>query len=108
MQVVSKSFLGDTNHCHAEEHLSSSTDTSTENTIYSEEMKEPRSKRFKHLHLKNADRAFLMMVVLNQKKDVTLEIEHYIKHKQLDDLSDDDPFNIWLDNAILSSQNIKH
>ena len=41
MQVVSKSFLGDTNHRHAEEHLSSSTDTSTENRIYSEEMEEP-------------------------------------------------------------------
>ena len=73
MQVVSKSNLGDTNHRHAEEHLSSSTDTSTENRIYSEEMEESRSKRFKHLHLKNADRAFLMMVVFNQKKMLNLK-----------------------------------
>ena len=94
----------DTNHHHAEEHISSSTETSADNRIYSEEMEEPRSKRFKHLHMLLIEKCRYSTSnddFSQSEKDVELEIEHYIKHKPLDDLSDDDPLNFCLNNAII-------
>lgn len=84
---------------HIEENSEHHSDNATKNT---EDGKEPRLKRFKHLHTFLAEKLRQSTPSDFTQSEEDIELNHYIQHQNVEDFKDDtDPFNFWLENVLL-------